>query len=137
MKKFAVALVIGQACAFAIAQAGAGASSRAGPDANFVCGGVSQEEAQEMKAQARQHPLMLTFAESSGAYLAGVDVEIRSSRGALVLSAKCEGPIMLVDLPPGSWRITAQVNGQSRQKTIATSSGRHVQATFTWPAGTS
>ena len=35
-----------------------------------MCGDVAQEEQQTMKTQAALHDLMLTFAESTGAYLA-------------------------------------------------------------------
>jgi hypothetical protein len=137
MNKFAVVLAIGLLSTLALAQGPGAPASRGPSEASFICGGVSQEDAQEMKAQARQHALMLTFAESSGAYLADVEVEIRGTRGGVVLSAKCEGPIMLVDLPPGNWRITAQANGRTQQRSISTGRGRTAQTTFVWPAGLS
>jgi hypothetical protein len=139
MKKPAILLAFAQVCALALAQAppapvspGSGKSA-----ATFTCGGVGTDDQQKMKAAAGQYDLMLTFAASNGAYLADVDVEIRDSKGGVVLAAKCDGPIMLVDLPsPGSWRVTAQANGQARQKTITTRRGGHAQASFIWPAGT-
>jgi hypothetical protein len=110
--------------------------SRSASGASFVCGGVGVNEQQSMKAAANQHDLMLTFAVSNGAYLADVDVEIRRANGPVVLSAKCNGPIMLVDLPSGgSWSVTARANGETRQKTLTAGAGRHAQTTFTWPAG--
>jgi hypothetical protein len=141
MKKAAVLLALCQACTLSLAQSTQPPSRGEARDvggASFVCGGVAQDEQQAMKAQASQHDLMLTFAVSTGAYLADVDVEIRDSRGGVVLSAKCDGPIMLVDLPAsGSYRVTAQANGQTRQKTISTTRGRLAQAAFVWPAGAS
>jgi hypothetical protein len=107
-------------------------------DVTYVCGGVGQGEQQAIKAQAGKYDLMLTFAVTHGAYLADVDVEIKDARGGVVLSAKCDGPIMLVDLPRGgTWRVTAHANGQTRQKTINAGSGRLAQATLVWPAGAS
>lgn len=106
--------------------------------ASFVCGGVGFEEQQAIKAQAAQYDLALTFAVSSGAYLADVDVQIQDAKGAVVLSARCDGPIMLVDLPRGgTWRVTAQIDGQSRHKTLSAGAGRHARATLIWPAGAS
>jgi hypothetical protein len=99
----------------------------------YVCGGVGQADQQAMKAQAGQHSVMLTFAVSNGAYLADVDVQIAGPKGAVVLSARCDGPIMLVDLPAGTWHVTARVNGQSRSKTVIAVAGRNTQATFVWP----
>jgi hypothetical protein len=129
MRKAAFAFALCQACTLAVAQTAPAAG------ASFACGGVAQDEQEAMKAQARQHDLMLTFAVSSGAYLADVDVEIRDSRGAVVLSAKCEGPIMLVDLPgAGTWRVSAQVNGQTRRQTVTTTGrARPARATLIWP----
>ena len=135
MKKTAVLLALCQACSLALAQASS-PPGRGAAGASFVCGGVAQDEQQAIKAQARQHDLMLTFAISTGAYLADVDVQIRDSRGATVLDVRCDGPIMLVDLPSdGTFRVSATVNGQARQKAIAIRHGRHTQATFIWPAG--
>ena len=128
MIKATLLLVACQACTLAFAQ----------NTATFVCGGIGDADQKAIKAQAPQHHLMLTFALSSGAYLADVDVQIKDSKGATVLSTKCGGPIMLVDLPSGgTWNVTAQSNGQIRQKQIAAGSGKPAQATFTWPAGTS
>jgi hypothetical protein len=127
MKRLALALALAQAGVLAFAQ---GAPTH-------LCGGITQDEAQVLKAQARDHALMLTFAESNGAYLADVDVQIRDSRGAVALSTRCAGPIMLVDLPAGRWRVSATVNGQSREQTVTTARGRTARATFVWPAGAS
>ena len=140
MNKVTVMLALSQVCCLALAQSAdtpinlephkAGAAS-------YVCGGVGFDEQQAIKADARKHDLMLTFAESTGAYLADVDVQIANAKGGVVLSTRCDGPIMLMDLPGGTWRVTAQINGQIRQRTISTRPGRLSQAVFTWPAGTS
>lgn len=111
-------------CCAALAQSGPG---------NFVCGGISQPEAEAMKAQARDHALMLTFAQAGGAYLADVAVRISDRRGNVVVSGTCEGPIMLVDLAPGTWKVQAQVNGLERQATVTTARGRTARATLLWP----
>ncbi|HWI80011.1 MAG TPA: hypothetical protein VNS31_12485 [Ramlibacter sp.] len=138
MKKSAILIALAQAGTLVFAQ-GTGPApldSRSASGASFVCGGVGVNEQQSMKAAANQHDLMLTFAVSNGAYLADVDVEIRRANGPVVLSAKCNGPIMLVDLPSGgSWSVTARANGETRQKTLTAGAGRHAQTTFTWPAG--
>jgi hypothetical protein len=118
--------------AFAAALAGGPAAAQA-----HVCGGVAQDEQQRMKAQAASHDLMLTFATTSGAYMADVAVQIRGRKGADVVNVNCDGPIMLVDLPAaGSYRVTARANGIVREKTVTISRGkRPASATFVWPAG--
>lgn len=106
-----------------------------GQGASFICGGVGEPEAQAMKARAPGHDLMLTFAETKGAYLADVGVKISDRRGHVVLSATCDGPIMLVDLPSsGTWHVAAEVNGVARQATISTTRGHTARTTMLWPA---
>jgi hypothetical protein len=101
-----------------------------------VCGGIGVGEQQRMKAAAPDHDLMLTFAASSGAYLADVAVQIRDSRGASVVDVNCDGPIMLVDLPgPGTYRVTARSAGVARERRVSVTRGkRPASATFVWPA---
>ncbi|MFC5499985.1 carboxypeptidase regulatory-like domain-containing protein [Caenimonas terrae] len=103
---------------------------------NFSCGGVGVDEQQRIKAEAGSHDLMLTFATSTGAYMADVAVRIQDRRGTSVLEATCDAPIMLVDLPgPGSYRVTATADGASRQSTVTVAHGkRPARATFIWPA---
>jgi hypothetical protein len=123
------------ACACFATLAPAAPPAPATQASSFICGGVSQPDAEAMKAQARDHDLMLTFADASGAYVADVDVQISDRRGHVVLKGTCDGPIMLVDLPgSGSWRVTAQTNGITKQQSIATTRGRTARATFVWPA---
>lgn len=122
---------------FALAVAASGAAVSAQP-ATHVCGGIGVGEQQRMKAEAASHDLMLTFAASSGAYLADIAVQIRDRRGASVLDVTCGGPIMLVDLPAGTYRITARAAGVARDKTVTITRGkRPASATFVWPAGNS
>jgi hypothetical protein len=138
MNKQMLLLAAIPACTFALAQSappypGNLEMHQAGA-ASYMCGGIGESEQQAIKSQAGKHNMMLTFAVSDGAYLADVDVQIKDKKGGVVLSAKCEGPMMLVDLPSaGTWQVTAQVNGQARQKTVVAGAGRKAQATFIWP----
>ena len=137
-KNAAISLLLAPVCAMALAQGAAPPEMHRVGTAAFVCGGVGSGEQEAIKAQAASHDLMLTFAVSTGAYLADVDVQIRDAKGAVVLSAKCGGPIMLVDLPArGVWRVTARANGQVREKIVNAGGGTRAQATLTWPAGNS
>lgn len=103
--------------------------------ASFICGGIGQPEAQALKAQAPGHDLMLTFAQTGGAYLADVAFRITDQHGRIALSGTCDGPIMLVDLPvPGRWKVSADVNGVTRQTTVATTRGHTARITMLWPA---
>lgn len=104
---------------------------------SYECGGVSIDDQQRIKAAAPGRDLMLTFAISTGAYLADVGVQIRDSRGAVVLDVTCDGPIMLADVPArGIYRVTARFGGVVRERSVNVTRGkRPASATLVWPAG--
>src|SRR5690606_35453665 len=110
---------------------------RTSGDVTWMCGGVGAGEAGYMQQQARNFDLKLSFASAGGAYLADVDVDIRGPQGESVLQAKCEGPIMLVDLPrSGAYRITADIDGFAQTRTVRMSAGGKRTArnvVVTWP----
>lgn len=103
----------------------------------YLCGGIGAAEAAQMKREAANYNLMLTFAESSGAYMANVSVDIADARGKPILHTVCDAPIMLLNLPTaGSYKITAEVNGNPVSKTVRTRPGRRgASVGMTWPSG--
>lgn len=120
------ALALALACTLAPAQS---ASSRAG----FRCGGVGLDEQAQFKAEAARHHALLTFALSSGAYLSDVDFRVADGRGNVVLEGRCDGPLMLLDLPGrGSYQVTATYEGKAQRKTVAVGT-KPTRATFVWP----
>lgn len=78
-------------------------------------GGVSVDEFAELNRRASDYQLKLVLAaKHSGAYLADVDVVVRSlpSR-TVVLEHRSEGPLVLAELPTGRYEVTASC-GQVR-----------------------
>jgi hypothetical protein len=104
----------------------------------YVCGGIGQNEQQEMKQAASKYDLMVTFAASNGAYVADVDVDIADARGNQMLSTTCDGPIMLVDLPKGgNYKIMAEAGGRTLTRNAEVRSGSGVDVVhMAWPAAT-
>jgi hypothetical protein len=102
----------------------------------YLCGGVGQEEAAQMKQAARDYDLMLTFATRSGAYLADVNVDIKDARGQAELQTTCDGPIMLVDVPrSGTYQIHAKAGDYTLNKTarLQAKGQRHAALILIWP----
>jgi hypothetical protein len=77
----------------------------------FVSGGVGQEEQQELAEQQRQFSLQIEAVRPDGAFLGPVDVRIERPSGDLVLDTHTAGPILLVDLSPGTYRVRAEEAG--------------------------
>jgi hypothetical protein len=73
-------------------------------------GGASVEAFDELDARSAAYSLrLLLAAKGSGAYLADVNVTIRSVPGnEVVLEHLAEGPLMLAALPPGRYELEAR-----------------------------
>ncbi|HEX2530842.1 MAG TPA: hypothetical protein VHK70_05170 [Burkholderiaceae bacterium] len=102
----------------------------------YMCGGVGSDEAADMKQEARNYDMMLTFAARNGDYLADVNVDIRDAQGKSLLKTTCDAPIMLVDFPEsGTYRIHAETGGYSLDRTAQVrAKGRsHVAMVMSWP----
>ena len=129
----AVALALGMGNVLAQAAATATATGSATAQASAVrCGGVGDEDQKRLKAEAAQHGLLVTFASTSGAYVADVDYEVRRD-GKVVLQGKCAGPLMLLDLmPAGRYEIAATSQGRTQRQTV-TAGGKPAGITFRWP----
>jgi len=123
----ALALVTTGALAQAPATATGSADAQA---ATFRCGGVGEDDQKRMKAEAAQHGVLVTFSTTDGAYVADVGVEIRQG-GKSVLQGRCNGPLMLVDLPQGSYEIAATAQGRTQRKTL-TVGGKPAAVGFSW-----
>ena len=84
----------------------------------FVSGGIGLSGRDELRTLSPQFNLRLMFAmQGSGNYLAGAQVRILNSRGAVVLDATSEGPYFLAQLPPGSYTVEVSALGQTQQQT--------------------
>ncbi|CAN5605125.1 hypothetical protein BH10PSE18_BH10PSE18_29460 [soil metagenome] len=80
----------------------------------FVCGGIGSDESGAMRAAMKQHPLSLLFARPDGGYLADVDVAVKDSSGAAVMTWRANGPVCLLDIPAGSYGVQATSNGVTK-----------------------
>lgn len=101
---------------------------------NYLSGGVGLDEAQAVESAAADYSLMLTFAiQKSGDYLAYVNVKIADKSGETVLDTVADGPMLLVQLPPGQYKISAVSNDRQVIKTVHISGNRTTRETLYWP----
>lgn len=117
------------AASLALASAAALAAPPASLDVSVRSGGVSTEDFAALNSRASDYALKMIFAaKHSGAYLADVDVVVRSlPRREVVLEHRTEGPLLLAKLPPGRYEVVASYGQvlpgaptrQVRQVTIA------------------
>lgn len=101
----------------------------------YRVGGVGIEEAQAMKQAASDYPLMLSFADHMGGdhgYIADVEVTIRDQQGNTDFDTTAEGPLLLVDLPRGSYEIAANYQGSTLQRRIQVQPQDTERVYFEW-----
>jgi hypothetical protein len=104
----AAAAAAGLAVATAsLAPAAAGAANA--PGVAVQSGGVSVDEFAELNRRASDYQLKLILAaKHSGAYLADVDIVVRALPArTVVLEHRSQGPLVLAQLPPGRYEVTA------------------------------
>jgi len=100
----------------------------------YLSGGIGESESIAMKEAARDYTLMLTFAsQPTGSYLADVEVSIKDISGSPVLESLTGGPILLVQLALGQYRISAVSNGETVDKTVDIGDEHPLRVTLTWP----
>ena len=104
---------------------------------DYACGGVGVEERNEMKALESQANVEFTFATiKRGAYLADVSITITDAKSkSPVLKTMAEGPLCLLRLAPGTYRVEATHAGATRARTFTASrdQGRLVRIGFGFP----
>jgi hypothetical protein len=86
--------------------------------ARYLCGGIGSDESTAFRAAMKEHPLALLFARADGAYEANVEVSIHDDRGTTVLRWNANGPVCLIDLPPGRYVVNAQLGGATKQQAV-------------------
>ena len=118
MNKILICPALLQAAAIASAQ-GTAQGSPSEAAGRFSCGGVGQAEQDRIKQEAASHHALLTFSTPSGAYLAGADVKVTTREGKVVAAGRCEGPLMLLDVPAaGAYRVEVSYGGKQQRKDV-------------------
>lgn len=103
----------------------------------WVCGGVGAEERRLLAGLEARANLMLIFVTAKrGGYLADVEVSLREAAGnAPRLNATADGPICLLRVPPGRYRIDAAYDGTRRNASVSVpkTAARAARAVFAFP----
>jgi hypothetical protein len=111
----------------------------AGPDKEkefngitYACAGVGGESQTDPRWQ--RYPAKLVFAGGNGDYLSNIAVNIENAKGEPVFEAVCDGPWLLVDLPPDKYRIAAVAENSYRNEfTMTVGSGHQVEKIVRFP----
>jgi hypothetical protein len=113
-------------------------ASHQGPTGvSYFSGGIGTDETRAIRDDARHHSLSLEFLERQGkaiVYSSGEHVTVTDDRARTIVETDSEGPLMMVDLPAGSYRVTAANDGRSQTKSVDISPTGHAHLIFQWEA---
>jgi hypothetical protein len=104
---------------------------------SWICAGIGAEERRvldELRPQSRLEVLFVTA--KRGGYVSDVELALYSGRDAKPLvDVTADGPICLIDAPPGAYRLEARSGGVTRtaRATIARAGGRPHRVVFSFP----
>ena len=99
----------------AIALALAGADAHA---AAMLCGGVGSDARRALEATQSANVELEFFVAQRGAYIANVGVTVTPLKGAEpVIEGTAQGPLCILQLEPGRYRVAATYNGATRSAT--------------------
>lgn len=97
---------------------------------SYISGGVGEEEAQAIIAEAKQWPLLLELSQlenGRGVWIFGAKIKILNTQKKIIFDAQADGPYMLVNLSQGDYLIEASYQNVVQKRAISiTSSSQKV-----------
>lgn len=87
-----------------------------------VMGGIGDQDEEAMKKAQGHYSLKLLFTSVKGMYLSNANVLLEDKRGNVYVNDEVDGPVLLADLEPGTYRLTAQYDGKVQVKRITINS---------------
>lgn len=102
----------------------------------LITGGVGQDESQAIRQAARNWPLLLEFSQRDhghALYTAGVEIRLSDAKGRVQLQTLSDGPLMLVRVKPGTYRIDATLNGHTLHQPVVVPAHGTARLSFVWP----
>lgn len=104
-----------------------------GPPVRWTCGGIGSDERRMLEAHRADADLELLFVtQKRGGYVAGASVVVKRD-AATVASFEADGPICLLGLPPGAYRVEASLAGATVNRNIRVpATHRSQRAVFTF-----
>ena len=101
----------------------------------YISGGVGEDEAKAIKAEAKNWPLNIEFSqylESHDAWVSQVYLTILDAKGNAIFEANLDGPLFLAKLPSGNYEIVATYEGVTKKQRIQVVAGRPLHVSINW-----
>ena len=100
---------------------------------SVLSGGVGEGARKQLAEQARDYGLKLVFTLSSGNFISDVAFEVASG-GKVMVKDVARGPWAFVNVPPGSYTVTASYEGHAQTRKVTVPKKGQRSLPFSWPA---
>jgi len=134
-----VGVHVGLALVLATMTSARALASETGPmqngEVDYLNGGIGTEQADRMRAMSADYPVQMTFAERNQGvdeFVADVHLRVRDTAGRTMLDLPAQGPIFLLQLPPGAYTVEAEHQGEVKTRRFEIAAGRHDRLGFEW-----
>lgn len=129
-----VALVLAAAMSGA-ALAQPGYATAPADNVDYLNGGIGTEQADRMRQMSGEYPVQMIFAERNQGmdeFVADVHLRVTDSQGRTVVDLPSQGPIFLLQVPPGSYTVEAERQGEVKTRRFDVAAGSHDRLGFEW-----
>ncbi len=88
------------------------------PAVPMASGGVGEEDFEALAAESGKFNAKILFTESNGEYVSDVAVSILTTKGKEVASTVTDGPVLLLKLKPGTYKLKATEAGRVKEHSV-------------------
>ena len=99
----------------------------------FISGGGDKQSRERMQKLAEDCNLLLNFeGPKKQTDYTNVKVSVTDDNGKVMLNAKAGGPLFYVEVPPGHYAVTADLDGKHLVQSVRVSPHEKSRLTFNW-----
>ena len=102
---------------------------------SYISGGVGEEEAVAILAEAKQWPVLLELSQienGRGVWIFGANIKVSNAKKQVVFNALADGPYMLINLEPGDYTIEASFQGVSQKRALSIKANTSQKISLFW-----
>lgn len=100
---------------------------------NFINGGISEEQAEDIRRTAKNFSLQVLFSGGAvGGWLTDVSMMILDGNGKTVFWKKSSGPMLYIDLPAGDYQVIGRYNGERQSKRLTLTGEKPQRVILNW-----
>ena len=105
-------------------------------DLTFITGGIGSDESSAIFAAAKKWSLLIEMSEIDGSgrgvWIAGIDIRVLNAKQQSILETVCDGPLMLLNAPPGQYTVEASYQGKLLKRSVVLKEGDPQKLTLFW-----